>query len=47
MRALVAMAEYSRSTLKQLRPDLDFDYRHQETSIWRVRPAGSAEDTAR
>ncbi|QHS36840.1 D-amino acid dehydrogenase [Alcaligenes faecalis] len=33
VRALVAMAEYSRSTLKQLRPSLDFDYRHQEKGI--------------
>lgn len=33
VRALVGLAEYSRRTLKQMRPSLDFDYRHQEKGI--------------
>ena len=33
VRALVGLAEYSRRTLKQMRPGLDFDYRHQEKGI--------------
>ncbi|MGE8546421.1 MAG: D-amino acid dehydrogenase [Alcaligenes sp.] len=46
VRALVGLAEYSRRTLKQMRPSLDFDYRHQEKGIITFyRDAASLDDS--